>query len=49
MAILKKVASLGGGKNGNSQFDEKISEGQKLQKSRFLPKLTKLEKYAKND
>jgi len=28
---------------------KKISEGQKSQKSRFLPKLTKLEKYAKND
>ena len=31
------------------EFDEKISEGQKSQKSRFLPKLTKLQKYAKND
>ena len=31
------------------EFDEKISEGKKSQKSRFLPKLTELQKYAKND
>ena len=29
------------------EFDEKFSEGQKSPKSRFLPKLTQLQKYAK--
>ena len=31
------------------EFHEKISEGPKSQKSPFLPKLTELQKYARND